>query len=305
MPGLNTVIRNRRLETLVENQTSYTINSAALHLFETHKEAEQILLQFNDPVLATMLTGKKVMHLNGMVPFDFLPGESLILPSDELMCIDFPEARMDNPTRCLAMAISDDKITETVQFLNDRRTKADGEWLFTDYNFHFTNDIAIQQIINRLIFIIIENHPSKDVFADFMLRELIIRILQAETRKIYSDNAMQLSSTHRLAYIIDYIRKNLDKDLSIKELSDKLCMSESNFHRVFKNEMNLSPVEFINNERIKLATSLLQDPNRKIKQVYMECGFNSLSYFIRLFKKHKSLSPKEYQSKVQQQVVMD
>ncbi len=298
MLSTKAILKNRRLETLVENQTTYTLNSAALHIFETHQEAEQILLRFREPVLASMLEGKKVMHLHEMTPFDFLPGESLILPADEIMCIDFPEAQMDKPTRCLAMAISEEKIKETIHFLNETRAKMDDEWRFTDYNFHFTNDMAIQHIIQRLMFLFAENHPSKDVFADFMLRELIIRILQAETKKIYTEKALQLSNTHRLAFIIDYIRKNLHKNLTIKELSDKTYMSESNFHRVFKNELNVSPIEFINNERIKLATSLLQNPNKKIKEVYVECGFNSLSYFIRIFKRQKQLSPKAYQTQV-------
>lgn len=298
MLSTKAILKNRRLETLVENQTTYTLNSAALHIFETHQEAEQILLRFREPVLASMLEGKKVMHLHEMTPFDFLPGESLILPADEIMCIDFPEAQMDKPTRCLAMAISEEKIKETIHFLNETRAKMDDEWRFTDYNFHFTNDMAIQHIIQRLMFLFAENHPSKDVFADFMLRELIIRILQAETKKIYTEKALQLSNTHRLAFIIDYIRKNLHKNLTIKELSDKTYMSESNFHRVFKNELNVSPIEFINNERIKLATSLLQNPNKKIKEVYIECGFNSLSYFIRIFKRQKQLSPKAYQTQV-------
>ena len=154
------ILRNRRLETLVENQTTYAAENAELHLFETHQEAEQVLLSFREPVLASMLEGKKVMHLNKMAAFDFMPGESLILPSNELMCIDFPEARLDNPTRCLAMAISEDKIKQTVGFLNETMAKADDEWKFTDYNFHFTNDEAIQQILQRMIYVFAEDHPS-------------------------------------------------------------------------------------------------------------------------------------------------
>lgn len=292
-------LQNRRLETLVENQTSYTLESAEMHVFETHEQAQRVLLEFNQPVLASMLEGKKVMHLQEMQSFDFLPGESLILPSGEPMCIDFPEAEMHNPTRCLAMTISEDKIREIILYLNENMPKAEEEeWRFTDYNFHFTNNIAIHQIIHRLLFLFAENHPSKDLFADFMLRELVIRILQTEREKIYSEQAMTLSSSNRLAYIIQHIRQNLDQPLTIEELSGKLYMSESNFHRVFKNELGISPVDFINNERIKLATSLLHDPNCKIKDIYMRCGFNSLSYFIRTFKRKQQVSPKEFQLNV-------
>ncbi|MGH1335648.1 MAG: AraC family transcriptional regulator [Aureispira sp.] len=294
-------LRNRQLYTLVENQTSYALQNAEMHVFETFQEADDVALTFTEPVLAYMLEGKKIMNLQEMNAFDFLPGESLILPPDETMCIDFPEAGLDQPTRCLAMTISEKKIKETVTFLNECRSKADEEWTFVDYNFHFTNDTAIQRIIYRLLYLFTENHASKDVFADFMLKELIIRILQTENTKIYSNKALTLNSDHRLAYIINYIRQNLNKDLSIKKLSNKIYMSESNFHRVFKNELNTSPIDFINNERIKLAKSLLQDPCKKIKEIYWECGFNSLSYFIRMFKRKEHFSPKEYQLKIKQQ----
>ena len=295
--------RLRRLESLVENQTTYALNSAEMHVFETHETAESVLLKFDNPVLATMLMGKKVMHLSDIQSFDFLPGESLILPASEMMCIDFPEAQMDNPTKCLAMAIDEDKIRDIVLFMNEQMSKADdGEWAFTDYNFHFTNDVAIHQIIHRLIFLFAENHPSKDVFADFMLRELIIRILQAETRKIYTDEAMRLDSTNRLAFIVKYIRENLDRSLTIESLSKMAYMSESNFHRVFRNELGISPVDFINNERIKLAVSMLHDPTVKVKDIYMRCGFNSLSYFVRTFKKKLQRSPKQYQVQLRQAV---
>lgn len=102
--------KKRQLNTLVENQTSYALSSAELHIFETHKEAEQVLLKFHQPVLASMIEGKKVMHLNNSASFNFLPGESLMLPSNELMCIDFPEAKLNTPTRCFAMAIDEDKL---------------------------------------------------------------------------------------------------------------------------------------------------------------------------------------------------
>tara|TARA_R110002020_G_scaffold99215_2_gene235639 strand:- start:362 stop:1267 length:906 start_codon:yes stop_codon:yes gene_type:complete len=289
----------RKLQNLVENQTSYTLKNAAMHVFETHQQAESIMLQFDKPVLASMLRGKKIMHLRDHHSFDFLPGESLILPSNEVMCIDFPEARDNNPTRCLAMAISEEKIKEVLLLMNETMPKSGkGEWNLMDYNFHFTNDIGIYQILQRLLFLFTENHESKDLFVDNMLRELIIRILQANSKKIYTEQALNMSTDNRLAFIIQYIRDNLNKPLTINKLSEKACLSESHFYKVFKNELGISPVDFINTERIKLASSLLQDPKRKVKDVYMECGFESRSYFNRVFKRLKKLAPGEFRSKM-------
>jgi len=293
----NEFYETRKLENLVENQTSYTLNNAALHIFETHKQAENILLKFDKPVLASMLKGKKIMHLRDQQSFNFLPGESLILPSNELMCIDFPEAKQNTPTQCLAMAIAEDKIDKVLDHMNEFMPKSDkGEWSLMDYNFNFTNDVCIYQILQRLLFLFTENHPSKDLFVDNMLEELIIRILQTNSRQIYTEQSFNLSSNNRLAFIIEYIRSNLHNPLTVKSLSKKACMSESNFYRVFKNELGISPTDFINNERIKLAVSLLQNPNRSIKQVYQKCGFENRSYFNRVFKSRKKVAPGDYQS---------
>ena len=296
----------RKLENLVENQTSYTLNSAALHVFETHQKADRVLLQFDQPVLASMIQGKKIMHLRNVQSFDFLPGESLILPSGEPMCIDFPEADLSNPTRCLAMAIDEGRIKEVIQLMNETLPKADNlEWGLIDYNFHFTNDLGIYKILQRLLYLFTENHASKDLFVDFTLRELIIRILQANNRTKYEDNLIPLSSSKRLAFVLSYIKDHISKPLTVEELSGKAYMSPSNFYKVFKNELGLSPIEYILNERIKLACSMLQNPLIKIKEVYIECGFENRSYFNRVFKSKKQLSPKEYQEKVKTSLKFD
>lgn len=293
----NKYFNNRKLETMVENQTTYTLNNAAMHVFETHKQAEKVLLQFNQPVLASMLSGKKIMRLRDHESFNFLPGESLILPSKEIMCIDFPEAKETNPTRCIAMSISEEKIKQMLMVMNESMPKLNGEeWVLMDYNFHFTNDIGLYQILQRLLFLFTENHPSKDLFVDNMLSELIVRILQSNERKIYTGQTLEVSNTSRLGFIVSFIRENIYKPLNIETLSKKAHMSESHFYRVFKSELGISPIEFINNERIKLAVSLLQDPKRSIKEVFMECGFESRSYFNRVFKRKKKISPGEFQA---------
>lgn len=295
----NQFYTNRKLENLVENRTIHTLNHAELNIFETHKQADKVLLTFKEPVLASMIKGKKVMHLEGLHAFDFLPGESVILPQNELMCIDFPEASLQTPTQCLAMTFADFKLQEMIDMLNDKFPKCDGkEWSMADYNFHFTNDIAINQILQRLIFIFTEQHPSKDVFADFLIQELIIRILQTESKNRYLKKGTMDVSNDRLAYVVEYIRENIRENLSVEDLSEKAYMSTSHFYRMFKNELGSSPNDFIIDERIKIAESRLRDPKTSVKEVYMESGFNSFSYFCRIFKKKKNISPGEYKDQI-------
>ncbi len=290
--------RNRKLESLVENQTSYELEHAAMHIFETHEQAERVLLKFEQPVLASMITGKKVMHLKDETPFNFYPGESLIMPANELMCIDFPEAKSSDPTRCLAMTIEEERIGQIIQLMNETMPLADKlEWSAVRDNFHFTNDQGIYQIIQRLLFLFTENHPSKDYFVNNMLMELIIRILQVNHVTWHKNATVDQKNNNRISAVINYILTNLDKPLTISELSQAAHMSESNFYRVFKNETGISPVSFVNNERIRKAMDMLRNPNVSVKEVYLACGFESRSYFNRLFKKVSALSPQEFQSR--------
>ena len=289
---------NRKLENHVENRTVYTLKNAELNIFETHLAAEQVFLKFQQPVLASMLKGKKIMHLKDTNPFGFLPGESIILPSNELMCIDFPEADIHSPTQCLALALSEEKLKEAVELLNNRGTKQNGvEWAITDYNYHFTNDIAINQILQRLIFIFTENHPSKDIFSDLLIQELVIRIIQTESKSMYLKKSLTDSNNDRISYVIKYIRENITEDLPIELLSKKANMSESNFYRTLKHELGSSPNDFIIEEKIKIAESILRNPRLSIKEAYLSAGFNSFSYFCRIFKKKKNLSPSEFKER--------
>ncbi len=289
---------DRKLDQLVENKTSFTVNNAELNIYETHHYAEKVVLQFSQPVLASMLEGKKVMHLDDKESFNFLPGESLCLPSDEVMCIDFPEARPDNPTRCLAMQIDEGLIAKIICEMNEKMPKADNNvWSLSNGNYAFTNDQAIYHLLQRLIFVFMEDNPSKDMFVQLMMKELIIRIKQSENRDSYHNQLLHISDSNRMAFIIKYIREHLDEPLSVQVLAEKACMSEPNFHRVFKDEIGMSPVQFINQARVKRATGMLKDPSIQISEVYMACGFNNLSYFNRVFKKSAGLTPKAYQKK--------
>lgn len=287
--------KGKQLETLVENRTKYSLRDAELNIFETHQHAEKVLLDFSQPTLASMLKGKKIMKLRDKDPFPFLPGESIMLPSNELMNIDFPEASKKNPTKCLAMVISEEQIKTTIDRMNEDMARQDTIWKLKNQNFHFSNDLGIYQILNRLLFLFTEDHNNKDLFVDMALQELIIRLLQTESYNSYVSNSNHDENNNRIAFVVNYIRENISNKLSVKELSKKAYLSESQFYRVFKNELGVTPVDFINEIRVNLASSLLHDPTKKVKEIYLQCGFNSLSYFSRIFKRKFSMTPSEYQ----------
>jgi AraC-like DNA-binding protein len=114
---------------------------------------------------------------------------------------------------------------------------------------------------------------------------------------MYLKKSLTDANNDRISYVIKFIRENLTEDLSIELLSEKVYMSESNFYRTFKHELGSSPNDFIIEDRLKVAESLLRNPRMSVKEAYLASGFNSFSYFCRIFKKKKNLSPTEFKEK--------
>ncbi len=289
-------LRTRRLELEVENRTAYTIDTAELNIYETQHHAELVELTFHTPVLASMIRGKKVMHLPNTPSFDFLPGQSVIVSSDELMRIDFPEANLTNPTQCLALAIAPDKIQQVTNLLNDRAPLIDSPqgWQFGHHNFFLTNDGPIHQLLDRLVYIFTEDNKAKEVFANFVLQELVVRLMQTQARSLLLTRNSMSATTNRLAHVAQYINKHLRRSLSVRELADQACMSEPNFYRTFRQTFGLTPVEYMNQQRLALAGTLLRTTNRGVTDICLECGFNSLSYFTTLFRRQIGMPPAQY-----------
>ncbi|MFH6960083.1 AraC family transcriptional regulator N-terminal domain-containing protein [Flavobacterium aquidurense] len=286
----------KSLKTLVENRTVYTLNHCELNIFETYESSTLVPLKFNDFVVTSMLRGKKVMHLFDEPGFDYLPGETVVIPSNVEMKIDFPEASRENPTQCLALAIDKPKITETLNFLNERYPKegADAYWQLNYQNYFFYNNVDLASTINKLIKECMGTSITKDALADLTLQELLIRIIQTQTIKSI-DDGVTIQSNNPIFEVTEFIKLNLKENINLKSLSEKACMSTASFYRFFKRELGMSPIEYILNEKIKQAKKLLRNPGIQINEVCYLSGFEDANYFIRLFKKHEGITPKQYQ----------
>lgn len=286
----------KSLKTLVENRTAYTLEKCELNVFETHQASALVPLAFNDFVVTSMLRGKKIMHLYDAAGFDYLPGETVLVPAGVTMNIDFPEASRENPTQCIALAIDHQKIETTLGFLNERYPRmGDDYWTIHKNNYHFQNSLEVASLLNKIISICASNMPLKDILADISLQELIINIVQLQNRATLDNPNLTHSNSHPLSYITGFIQSHITEDIKLEVLSEKACMSKSTFYRSFKREYGISPLEYILSEKIKMAKILLSDTNISIKSVSIDCGFNDVNYFIRLFKKMEEITPRQYQ----------
>ncbi len=287
----------KSLKTLVENRTAFTLETCELNIFETHQESRAVPLTFSDFVVTSMLRGKKVMHLYENSGFDYLPGESVLVPAGVPMKIDFPEASVATPTQCLALAIDQYKIEQTIHFLNEKypRYQNNNTWQLDKNEYHFFNNVQLAQNINRIMTICTQDSPMKDIYADLALQELILNIIQLQSLKASDFQVAFEKNKTPLAFVMDFIKNHLTEDIELEALSTKACMSKATFYRCFKREFGISPNEYISLERVKKAKRLLSQSKMSIKEVSFECGFTDVNYFARLFKLKEGISPTQYQ----------
>jgi AraC-like DNA-binding protein len=199
----------------------------------------------------------------------------------------------------LALIISPECIQHTLDVLNERypRLEPPDQWQLNQDNYHFTHNQGITHTLDRLIYYFTEDHPDKDIFIEHALQELLLRLMQTQARHLLIGRSATYASSHRIAFAVQYIREHLHEDISIEDLCQKACLSRPHFFRCFKNELGFTPTDFINRSRIERAKQQLRQPGMSITDVCYAVGFNSLSYFNRVFKKITGLSPQQYQKK--------
>ena len=83
---------------------------------------------------------------------------------------------------------------------------------------------------------------------------------------------------------------------TIKIMAEKLNLSASRFASLYKQEFNTSPTEDLIKTRIEQAKKMLSATKVSVKQVSVACGFESVHYFHRAFKKRIDITPKHYQN---------
>ncbi len=284
--------KGRELLTLVENRKTYSLNQCELNIFETYETRELVPLTFSDLVITSMLRGKKVMHLFDKPGFDYLPGETVIVPPNITMRIDFPEATINHPSQCTALAINQVEIGKTLDYLNECHPRTDGQlWQLNYKQFHFFNNFELAELINKLIRISTGDNLSKDVLANLTLKELLIRLMQMQNMQEIRLDMKSMAGSNRFAYVLQYIKSHLTEKLTVDILSRLALMSRASFFRAFKAELGMSPVEYIIRQRLELAKQLMQNPYNSISEACFKAGFQDLNYFCRAFKKVQGSTP--------------
>jgi AraC-like DNA-binding protein len=111
-------------------------------------------------------------------------------------------------------------------------------------------------------------------------------------------NVVSKKNEMRINKVCLYIQNNFYTKISLKEVADLIFLTESNFCKFFKKATGKTYSDYLNELRINEACRLLVQTEKSINQISFECGFESLSYFNRVFLSKKEMTPSKYRKSI-------
>lgn len=93
-----------------------------------------------------------------------------------------------------------------------------------------------------------------------------------------------------------YIKDNYREKISVEDIAAQVQLSSSHLFAVFKKQMGVSPISFLNSYRMSIAAEQLQGAMKPINQISAEVGIDDSVYFNKIFKKYYQMSPTEYRN---------
>lgn len=94
-----------------------------------------------------------------------------------------------------------------------------------------------------------------------------------------------------------YIRDNCALPLTLQDIADHCGVSRPYLCRLFQRREAVSPLEYVRRRRVEAAVTLLRRTDLPVREIAAQCGFDSPSYFGKVFRAYLSVSPGEYRSR--------
>ena len=140
------------------------------------------------------------------------------------------------------------------------------------------------------------NLPGKDSILGALSLEICHDLIRSIVN-VYVENDT-ISERIEISRAIIYIHTHLNERITVDQIADSVNMSTSHFSRVFREEMQQTPSEYLQCIRLERVKKLLVSSKKTITEIALESGFNSSAYLSTLFMKKYNLTPTAYKRKL-------
>lgn len=166
---------------------------------------------------------------------------------------------------------------------------------------HFKPEIPDQGEVISELKVIIHELTEKNTAYELALRSKLFSIFCTLARKnLYNPMPQTQKYSIRskkyelLKNILGYISQNYNKKISLNDISKNVDLTPQYICRFFKEMTGYTLSDYINHYRIETSSTLLKVSSLSITDIALECGYENISYFNRVFKRHVGCTPTEF-----------
>ena len=98
--------------------------------------------------------------------------------------------------------------------------------------------------------------------------------------------------------IVSYLQEHISEKILVDDVASICFMSANYFCKYFKHQFGKTFTQYVNGLRLEKACRLLEETDLPVMEISLQCGFENLSYFVRLFKKDKGVTPSDYRRRL-------
>lgn len=111
---------------------------------------------------------------------------------------------------------------------------------------------------------------------------------------ILLENMLKIKNDDAIYRAVCFINENLEKDLSIKTISQNINVSKSVLYNKFHSRFHCTVSEYIKEKRINKSIEFLIKTDLSMEEISQKVGFSSASYYTKIFKKQMRITPVKY-----------
>lgn len=175
--------------------------------------------------------------------------------------------------------------------------------LFLDERIRFRNLIrnpAAADILHKIAEEYARDLPHSQLVITGLLQAFFAVLLREETKKSNNDNAFddRVRFYRTVEPAVVKLRDNYQQHFTGEELAELCSINRHHFCRVFKRAMGMTPVQYQNECRLRIADILLKNGGMSVTQIAAAVGFRDEAYFSRAYKSSRGFPPNAAKSKL-------
>lgn len=120
----------------------------------------------------------------------------------------------------------------------------------------------------------------------------VVKVLDTFMDTVYE--VKKVRNAKSLGEALKYIRENYYKNITLEDVARSVYISPYYLSHLFKEELNITFLEYLTMVRMEEAKELLKDTSLSIVAIASQVGYEDASYFSKVFKKYVGISPSQY-----------